>query len=109
MPKRTPAPCIVLVPLLCTAAFVLTLLLWSPVSAITEADKGTLVSLTDDTYRVPEPFLYEVKGNDNLHWLAAKFYGDPRQWGRIYDANREKVRNPNVLRIGQQLLIPASL
>jgi nucleoid-associated protein YgaU len=89
--------------LLVTALF-----LSSPASAITEADKGTLVRLFEDTYRVPEPFLYEVKGNDNLHWLAAKFYGDPRQWVRIYDANRENVRNPNVLRIGQQLLIPAN-
>jgi nucleoid-associated protein YgaU len=85
-----------------------TLVLSSPASAITEADKGTLVRLVEDAYFVPEPFLYEVKGDDNLHWLAAKFYGDPRQWVRIYDANRERVHNPNVLRIGQQLLIPAN-
>jgi nucleoid-associated protein YgaU len=88
--------------------FVSALFLTSPVSAITEADKGTLVRLPDSAFRVPEPVLHEVKGNDNLHWLAAKFYGDPRQWVRIYEANREKVRNPNVLRIGQQLLIPAN-
>ena len=108
MLKRTRFPRIVASPCFCAILFVSALFLSSPASAITEADKGTLVRLSEDAYRIPEPFLYEVKGNDNLHWLAAKFYGDPRQWVRIYDANREKVRNPNVLRIGQQLLIPAN-
>ena len=94
---------------LCMATFISLLLLSTPASAITEADKGTILTLPDDAYSVPEAFLYQVKGNDNLHWLAAKFYGDARQWVRIYLANRERVRNPNLLRIGQQLLIPANL
>jgi nucleoid-associated protein YgaU len=84
------------------------LLLSAPASAITEADKGTVLSLPDDAYRVPEAFLYNVKGNDNLHWLAAKFYGDARQWIRIYQANKEKVLYPSLIIIGQQLLIPAN-
>jgi len=96
-----------LTPWLCLITIVSLFLLSTPVSAITESDKGTLVRLPDDAYSVPEVFLYEVKGNDNLHWLAAKFYGDARQWVRIYQANGEKLRNPNILRIGQQLLIPA--
>ena len=96
-----------LTPWLCLITLVSLFLLSTPVSAITESDKGTLLRLPDDAYSVPEVFLYEVKGNDNLHWLAAKFYGDPRQWVRIYQANGEKLRNPNILRIGQQLLIPA--
>ena len=95
-----------LAPWLCLITLVSLFLLSTPVSAITEADKGTLVRLPDDAYSVPEAFLYEVKGNDDLHWLAAKFYGDARQWVRIYEANGEKVRNPNILHIGQQLLIP---
>lgn len=94
---------------LCVIAFASILIVSNPVSAITESDKGTLVGLPDDAYRVAEPFVYEVKGNDNLHWLAAKFYGDARQWGRIYEANRDKVQNPNLLQIGQQLRIPPNL
>ena len=50
----------------------------------------------------------DFEGNDNLNWLAAKFYGDPRQWDEIYQANQEMVRNPSLLRIGQQLLVPAN-
>lgn len=93
---------------LCMATFISLLFLSAPASALTESDKGTILNLQDDAFRVPEAFLYDVKGNDNLHWLAAKFYGDARQWVRIYQANQEKVQYPSLLIIGQQLLIPAS-
>lgn len=93
---------------LCVIPLVSILLMSSPVSAITRSEMGTVVRLPDDAYRVAEPFLYEVKADDNLHWLAAKFYGDARQWERIYEANRDKIQNPNILRVGQQLLIPAN-
>jgi len=108
MHKQTPSRHLMITPWLCLITFVSLFLLSTPVSAITESDKGTLVKLPDDAYSVPEAFLYEVKGNDNLHWLAAKFYGDPRQWFRIYEANGEKLKNPNILRIGQGLLIPSN-
>lgn len=108
MQKETGSRLIMLMPWLCMITFISVFLLSTPASAITESDKGTIVGLPYDAYRVPEPFLYEVKRNDNLHWLAAKFYGDARQWVRIYQANRERVRNPNLLGIGQQLLIPAN-
>jgi nucleoid-associated protein YgaU len=91
-----------------TATAISLFLLSTPASAITEADKGKVLNLQDDAFHVPDAFLYEVKGNDNLHWLAARFYGDARQWVRIHQANRDKVRNPSLLEIGQQLRIPAS-
>jgi nucleoid-associated protein YgaU len=79
-----------------------------PLSAITQEDRGTVVRLSEKAYLVSESFLYEVRTNDNLHWLAARFYGDARQWVRIYHANREGVRNPNLLRTGQRLRIPSN-
>ena len=109
MRKRTALRLFVLMPWLCTITLICLWLFSTPASALTESDKGTIVRLPKDAYRVPEPILYEVQANDNLHWLAAKFYGDARQWVRIYQANRERVRNPNLLRIGQQLRIPANL
>ena len=93
---------------LCVIPLASILLVSSPVSAVTKSDMGTVVRLPDDAYRVAKPFLYEVKADDNLHWLAAKFYGDARQWERIYEANRDKIQDPNIPRVGQQLLIPAN-
>ena len=99
---RLPWPCAaVLIPVLLLSAP-------APAPAVTRADMGTVIRLPDDTFRVPKAFTYEVKKDDNLHWLAAKFYGDPRLWVRIYESNRATLQNPNVLRIGQQLSIPPS-
>ena len=108
MVRRPRSRLLMLMPWIWTVTFLSISFLSTPASAITESDKGTVVKLPDDTYRVPKPFLYEVEGNDNLHWLAARFYGDPRQWVRILQANQEKLQNPNVLAVGQQLLIPAN-
>lgn len=106
MRKRDPSRSLLLMTWLFMIPILCVLLLSAHASAITESDKGTIVRLPDDAYLVPEPFVYEVKENDNLHWLAAKFYGDARQWVRIHQANREQLRHPSVLRIGQQLWIP---
>lgn len=80
-----------------------------PLFAVSPSGKGTVVRLPSNAYEVPEPFVYEVAPGDNLHWLAAKFYGNARQWDRIHNANRERLPEPNKLGIGQKLLIPANL
>ena len=100
MRKRTLSRLCMSMSWICVASFISLLLLSAPASAITESDKGTVLNLPDSAFHVPEAFLYNVKGNDNLHWLAAKFYGDARQWVRIYQANQEKVRYPSLLVIG---------
>ena len=74
---------------------------------ITPQQKGDIVSLPSEVYNIEKPFVYELAFGDDLHWLAAKFYGDARQWTRIYEANRGLIRNPNRLHVGLKLLIPA--
>ena len=108
MQKETLSRLCMLLSWICTTTFISLFLLSTPASAITESDKGKVLNLQEDAFRVAEAFLYEVKPNDNLHWLAARFYGDARQWVRIYQANQDKVRYPSLLIIGQQLLIPAN-
>ena len=49
--------------------------------------------------------LHVVSPKENLHLLAAYYYGDPRQWSRIYQDNRGSIRNPNRLKTGQTLRI----
>ncbi len=107
MRNKIPSQFVTILSRICLLAVVAAFLMPVPASALTKSDKGTILELPDDAYRVPESFLYEVRPNDNLHWLAAKFYGDPRQWVTIHQANREKLRDPSLLQIGQQLLIPA--
>ncbi len=50
--------------------------------------------------------LHEVIRGDNLHLIAAYYYGDARQWERIWRANRWQVHNPNRIEQGMLLRIP---
>jgi len=50
--------------------------------------------------------LHEVLPGDNLHLIAGYYYGDCRQWERIWKANRDPIPNPNRLTRGMVLRIP---
>ena len=49
---------------------------------------------------------YEVRSGDNLSKISKQFYGDPNEYMRIYYANRDKLRDPDHIQVGQQLTIP---
>lgn len=49
---------------------------------------------------------YEVKPGDNLSKISKQFYGDPNEYMRIFYANRDKLRDPDMIQVGQKLTIP---
>lgn len=51
--------------------------------------------------------IYVVQSGDSLWKIAAKFYGNGRQWRKIYGANQEVLRVPNMIYAGQELVIPS--
>jgi NitT/TauT family transport system substrate-binding protein len=53
-----------------------------------------------------ESHQYIVKAGDTLSRLSQQFYETPYKWGKIYEANREQVKNPNYIFIGMRLIIP---
>jgi nucleoid-associated protein YgaU len=56
----------------------------------------------------PEPlrFKYTVKKGDQLTLIAFRMYGKSYQWKIIYDANKDVIKNPHKLSVGQILTIP---
>lgn len=50
---------------------------------------------------------HEVVRGNTLWDLARTFYGDPFQWPRIWEANRDRVQDPDLILPGQVLRIPA--
>jgi phage tail protein X len=54
----------------------------------------------------PREMLHEVAPGDGLRLIAGYYYGDTRQWKRIWDANRPLVRNPNLLEQGISVRVP---
>jgi nucleoid-associated protein YgaU len=49
---------------------------------------------------------YTVQSGDTLSKISRQFYGDPNQYTKIFDANRNILRDPNTIRPGQELVIP---
>ncbi|HXC69399.1 MAG TPA: LysM peptidoglycan-binding domain-containing protein [Pyrinomonadaceae bacterium] len=49
---------------------------------------------------------YEVRSGDNLSKISKQFYGDANEYMRIFYANRDKLKDPDKLQVGQQLVIP---
>ena len=50
---------------------------------------------------------YTVKSGDCLWNIAKKYYGNGSKYTTIYNANRDKIKNPNLIYPGQVLWIPA--
>ena len=50
---------------------------------------------------------YTVKAGDTLSKLAEHFYNSMSKWERIYEANKDTLKNPNYIYIGQKLKIPS--
>jgi LysM repeat protein len=53
------------------------------------------------------PREYIVEAGDTLSRLAARYYGDALKWPKIYEANKETMKNPNYIYVGQKILIPS--
>jgi nucleoid-associated protein YgaU len=67
-----------------------------------EMRSGDLVLNVSVDTSVPET--YEVKSGDNLSKIAKKYSGI--SWKDIYDANRDKLNDPDKIFPGQVLNIP---
>ena len=95
-------------------------------SANTEAvtDSATAESrdssaLAEDSKPLPKTDFYKeriytefigfetVREGSRLTWIAKKFYDNKELWVFIYEANREKIKDPSTVTVGMQLKIPA--
>lgn len=50
---------------------------------------------------------YTVVAGDSLSKIAKKFYGNANAWNTIFQANKDKISNPDMIHPGQLLRIPA--
>ncbi|HSB63945.1 MAG TPA: LysM peptidoglycan-binding domain-containing protein [Thermoanaerobaculia bacterium] len=51
---------------------------------------------------------YTVVAGDSLSKIAKKIYGDANRWREIWEANKDKVKNPDLIHPGQELKIPGA-
>jgi NitT/TauT family transport system substrate-binding protein len=51
---------------------------------------------------------YTIQRGDTLSHLALKYLGNQYQWERIYAANKDTMKNPHFLYVGQRVKIPVT-
>ena len=49
---------------------------------------------------------YVVKKGDTQSKIAQQYYGDPKLYTQIFEANHDILSDPNLIKIGQKLRIP---
>ena len=56
--------------------------------------------------RVSAARKYTVQPGDSLSKISKQFYGDANQYMKIFDANKDKLSDPDKIRAGIELNIP---
>ncbi|AHM60453.1 putative phospholipid-binding protein,LysM domain-containing protein [Flammeovirgaceae bacterium 311] len=52
------------------------------------------------------PEYYEIKKGDTLSAIAKRQYGDASKWQTIYNANKDTIKNPDLIYPGQKIKLP---
>jgi LysM repeat protein len=50
--------------------------------------------------------IHAVASGDTLSKIAKRYYGDANRYMDIFNANRDILTNPDMIKVGQQLKIP---
>jgi len=54
----------------------------------------------------PVPVFYAVESGDSLWKIAQKHYGDGNEWNAHFEANREVIKDADLIYPGQQIRVP---
>jgi nucleoid-associated protein YgaU len=61
---------------------------------------------TEPTNLTPAGKTYTVVRGDSLSKIAQREYGDAKKWRKIFEANKDVIENPDLIEVGQDLIIP---
>jgi nucleoid-associated protein YgaU len=85
---------------------------WNQIKAC-DASYGDLICDIGIDSSLPAPAAapaaqtYTVQPGDTLSKIAKEFYGNANAYMKIFEANRDQLDNPNMIKVGQELVIPA--
>jgi nucleoid-associated protein YgaU len=79
---------------------------WTKIKAIDPVWADLTADITiDASLKVPETF-YTVVPGDSLSKIAKHYYGDANSYMKIFEANKDQLKDPNKINVGQKLRIP---
>lgn len=50
--------------------------------------------------------LHTVQEGESMTIISREYYGNPSLWKHILDANADRIKDPNEIKPGQELIIP---
>lgn len=83
---------------------------WTAFKKVDPSVSDLLADITVDS-SLPQPKkeqTYTVKAGDTLSKISKQFYGDANRYQKIFEANRDQLKDPDTIKPGQVLKIPAA-
>lgn len=66
-----------------------------------ETGEGAIAAIKQEESRT-----YVVEKGDTLQKISEKMYGTTKRWKKIYEANKDALKSPDMIKVGQRLVIP---
>jgi len=79
----------------------------TPSPAPSQPATATVTEPPRETSEAPKNSSYSVKKGDCLWNIAKKQLGDGSRWKEIYELNKDKIQNPNLIYPDQELALPS--
>ncbi len=81
--------------------------IWDQAKLVDPSYSDLTLNLTVDPALAPKQQTYTVAAGDSLSKIAKQFYGNSNEYMKIFEANKDKLTDPNAIKVGQQLVIPS--
>ena len=81
---------------------------WDEIKRINPKADDVMADFPIDTKLQSAQRTYTVKQGDTLSEISQQFFGDANKYMKIFDANRDKLKDPDKIQVGQELKIPAA-
>lgn len=84
---------------------------WTAFKAVDPSVGDLMADITVDS-SLPQPKAkeqtYTVQAGDTLSKISKKFFGDSNKYMTIFNANKDQLKDPDTIKPGQVLKIPAA-
>lgn len=77
-------------------------------SNVRSGGSSTAPAATQPTSTIGSGKTYVVVKGDSLSKIAKREYGDANKWRTIYEANKDLIKDPDLIYPGQELKIPGA-
>lgn len=83
--------------------------IWTAIKAVdpTYSDLQADITVDPSLPSPPRAQSYTVVAGDTLSKIAKHFYGNANDYMKIFEANKDQLKDPNMIKVGQVLKIPA--